>query len=346
VHTDDKGAYQGPFFTSGLFVDVTNDVFYGMLLTGMPQGSSNAVELVWTRLGADGNAVFAAKTNGAAAATGTAPSAAVFQAGGDTGGGLHGIFSMKPKTVDDGVYCYGGDGSFAGASAANIIAALNAKGSMWVTPENQLALLQPVTTTTNLGCSTAAVPSGGGMLLAKSDATGQCLWNKVLAIPTASLTSFAFRAGADGSLDAVVAFTGTIDFGSGALHGSPAGLAIARFDSGGALAWAKSFTGSSFTAGTIGVNAAGTMVVTSGYTGAVNLGGGALPSSADTFVAVFDSTGTFKWSRAITVGSATLIASPGKCGVAIATTGTSVDFGTGTIASGNPPSIGIAALGF
>jgi hypothetical protein len=86
-----------------------------------------------------------------------------------------------------------------------------------------------------------------------------------------------------------------------------------------------------------------------GYSGAVNLGGGTLPSSADTVVAVFDSTGHFKWNKTVSVGSVGgLKAAMGACGVAVATDSPTVDFGTGalsTVHAPNAPSIGVATLG-
>jgi hypothetical protein len=76
----------------------------------------------------------------------------------------------------------------------------------------------------------------------------------------------------------------------------------------------------------------------------VNLGGGALGSGADTFIARFDASGSFKWSQLVTVGgTGQLLAGIGPCGVYVATSSPSVSFGSGAIAPGG--AIGVAALG-
>ena len=56
--------------------------------------------------------------------------------------------------------------------------------------------------------------------------------------------------------------------------------------------WNRSFGGSGadFTIGSTAANAAGTVILTGGYRGSVDLGADALPTSADTFLVVFDST--------------------------------------------------------
>ena len=338
VHTDDRGAYTGTLFTSGLFVDASNAVFYGMLMTGMPQGQGSAVQLVFTRLGANGTPLFTAKTNGTTSAQ---PTVKFLQVGGDATNQLHGAFTMSPKAIADGVYCYDNSGGFLGASAVSLAAGLVSGDFTWPTPDNGLVAFEPVTANASFGCGTLSVPSGGGVALVKLTASGSCVWNKLLALPKASVQSANFRVGVDGSLNAVVAYTGTIDFGGGPLHaGGASALAIARFDSNGNLAWAKSFPGASFTVGSLGVNARGTMIVTSRFSGAVDLGHGAI--AGDTLLAALDSSGNVKWTRGVTVGQGKLVAAAGTCGFALATSSTSVDLGYGAIAHGG---IGVATLG-
>src|SRR6202035_5225055 len=103
-----------------------------------------------------------------------------------------------------------------------------------------------------------------------------CIWNKFLALPTAAVKATNFRLGADGSMLAAVVYSGTIDFGGGPLTSSgTSSLAVGRFDGNGNLPWAKNFggAGASFKLGSVGANATGDMILTSGYTGSVNLGG-------------------------------------------------------------------------
>jgi hypothetical protein len=91
------------------------------------------------------------------------------------------------------------------------------------------------------------------------------------------------------------------------------------------------------------VSTSGSTVVTGSYTGALDLSGGALPTSNDTFVGVFDMSGKLTWSTTVKVGTqGGLIAAVGKCGVALATNSPSVDLGMGPLSTG--ANIGVAAL--
>ena len=177
------------------------------------------------------------------------------------------------------------------------------------------------------------------------------MWNELLNLPTAAIKAHDFRLGADGSLLASVLYSGTIGFGGATFTsvGTNA-LAVARFDSSGNLQWSNSFggAGSSFTLGSFSGNSAGSMVLTAGYAGTVDLGGGNLPTSDDTLLAVFDSTGTLQWSKTVTVGAqGTLRAAAGSCGLVLATDSPSVDLGTGPLSTvtNGIASIGVAALG-
>lgn len=175
----------------------------------------------------------------------------------------------------------------------------------------------------------------------------------MLALPHAALQSANSRVGVDGSLNAAVVYSGTIDFGGGPLQGlGTNSLAIARFDTTGNHAFSQSFgaVGSSFGIGSLGVNTAGRMVVTSRSAGKVDSGGGPLSASDDTFLAVFDSAGHLTWAKTVTAGAqGGLIATAGKCGLVLATHRSSVDLGRGPLSvmqPGLPASIGVAALGF
>jgi hypothetical protein len=188
--------------------------------------------------------------------------------------------------------------------------------------------------------------------LGKFNGGGGCLWTKLLALPTAAIKQRAFRQGEDGSLSLAVVYSGTIDFGGGPLESSgTSSLALARFDSAGTLLWTKNFggAGSSFNLGSLDTNAAGVCILTAQYGGSVDLGGGLLPTSADTFLAVFDPAGTLKWSKVVTVGtSGQLLAAVGPCGLVLTTDSPAVDLGTGPLSTGSGTSsatIGVAALG-
>ena len=131
-----------------------------------------------------------------------------------------------------------------------------------------------------------------------------------------------------------VLYSGTIDFGGDPLTSTgPNALAVAAFDTFGSLLWNKSFGSgnSSFTLGSLAANAARTAILTGGYTGGVDLGGGQLSASDDTFLVSFDSNGQYRWGRTVTVGpSHRLVGTVGKCGVALATDSTTVDLRAGS----------------
>jgi hypothetical protein len=346
THQDQRGTYTGTLHTSGLFADASNGVFYGMLLTG---GASNAVELLWNRVSAAGALVFSSVNPGTAAT----PSLTFLQVGGDASANLHGAFVMSSPGVGPGVYCYDYSGGPEGAAAQTVTSTLTPQDFLWPTTDNDLALFQPVTVSPNWGCSTSlTVPAAGGVALAKFTGGGACVWNKLLTIPTAALKASNFRIGVDGSLLAAVVYSGTIDFGGGPLTSVGASaLALARFDSTtGKLSWAKSFggAGSSFNIGSLGANASGYVVLTGGYAGTVDLGGGALPATNDTFLAVFTSAGALKWSKTVTVGTqGALLGAAGPCGLVLATNSPSVNLGTGPLSTvqGGVASIGVGALG-
>ena len=355
-HHDAKGSYAGTLFPSNLVLDPQNDVFYGLVLTGLLQGSNSGASVTFTRLAPDGSTVFAKTYQNALPASSGAPSVLVFQAGGDTGGNLHTTLTMGvPQYFPPAVYCWGGNGSDLGPSAQNVAATLTASDFLWPSLDANLYLAQSVTTSSSLGylsgCSSLTVPAAGATLLGKFSGGGGCIWAKLLALPTAAIEQRAFRQGADGSLSLAVVYSGTIDFGGGPLSSSGSNsLALARFDSAGKLLWTKNFggAGSSFNLGRLDTNAAGVSVLTAGYSGSVDLGGGTLSASADTFIAVFDSSGTLKWDRVVTVGSSgRLLAAVGSCGVVLATDSPTVNLGFGPLSTVSPPSsatIGVAAI--
>jgi hypothetical protein len=348
THQDQSGAFAGTLYTSGLFADPGNGIFYGLLLTG---GPSNGVNLLWNRVNASGALDFSSANAGTVPAP-LSPSVTSLRAGGDSAN-FHGAFVMTPPSLAAGVYSYANDGTALGVSAVNVTSLLTSQDFVWPTPDAGLALFKRLTVTTNFGCSSALnVPAAGGVGLVKFTGSGSCLWNKLLNLPTAALQTSNFRVGADGSLLVAAVYAGTIDFGSGPLTSAgQSSLALARFDgSTGNLLWAKSFggAGSSLTIGSVGANAAGNVILTGGYAGTVDLGGGLLPTSNDSFLAVFTSAGVFKWSRTVSVGGqGQLLGAAGTCGLVFATNSPNVNFGAGPLSTvtNGIASIGVGALG-
>ncbi len=348
VHGDALGSYVGPMSTSNLYVDAQNHLFYGTLFTGLAQGADTGAQLTFTMVAPDGSTIAADMHTSSMPTANGPPSILVFDSGGDSGGGLHGAVTMaSPAYFPAGVYCYGSNGSFSGVSAAGVTATLAARDFEWPNHDAGLFLAKRVSASLDLGCGMLTVPPEGATVLAKLDSGGGCLWSKVLALPTQAVTANDVRLGVDGSIAVAVVYAGTIDFGGGPLPSQgTSSLGVARFDATGALLWAKSFggSGSSFVLGSLGVNANGVLGLAAGYAGAVDLGGGALAAGDDTFIAAFDSGGTLKWSRAVSVGTqGMLMTAVGPCGVVVSTDSPSVDLGTGPLASGG--TIGVAGLG-
>ncbi|MCL2449882.1 MAG: hypothetical protein FWD17_13125 [Polyangiaceae bacterium] len=106
-------------------------------------------------------------------------------------------------------------------------------------------------------------------------------------------------------------FTGTQNFGGGALSsdgdaganaGGDAGAAtagfIAKFDSSGAYKWAKAFTNAIVYF--VAIDSSGNIAIAGSFSGTIGFGGALIANvgAVDVFVAELDSTGTFRWSKA------------------------------------------------
>jgi hypothetical protein len=353
VHQDALGQYVGRLWTSSLIVDTHDNLFYGTLMTGLTQGQNSMAQLSFTLLPPTGSAIVSPPIDAMMPTSSGPPTVLLFSTGFDSSGGYHGPLSLAaPQYFPAGVYCYGSNISGEATSAQSVTSTLVAEDFEWPAQNGSLYLTKSVTSSVNLGCGSLSVPTSGGIVLASLDAGGSCLWNKLLALPTAAVKATNFRVGADGTLALAVVYTGTIDFGGGPLVSTgTSSLAIGRFGPTGTLLYAKTFGSAtaSFTIGSLAINAAGTMVLTSGYQGSVDLGGGSLPASANTVLAVFDATGSFRWNTTVTVDPAgKLIAAAGTCGMVVATNSPSVDLGRGPLSVSTPPmapTIGVAALG-
>jgi hypothetical protein len=351
THQDTSGAYTGPMFTSGLFMDLANDAFYGVLLTG-PQGNNTGVELLFNRLAPNGTAAWSLNYTKALPTSQGEPTVTHFSVSGDASTNLHSAFQMgTPAYLGGGVLCYTYGGSDLGPGAGNLTSTMGPKDLIWNSPDNNIVLFQALTASKDYGCGTLAVPAAGAVALVKANGGGGCIWDKLLALPTAAVKGSNFRLGADGSMLAAVVYAGTIDFGGGPITSTgTTSLAVAKLDSNGSLLWAKSFggAGSNFKIGSVGASSTGNMILTAGYSGTVDLGGGPLPSSNDTFLAVFDLAGHYKWAKTVTTGGqGSLLAAAGKCGLVLATNSPGVNLGTGPLSTvqGGVASIGVAALG-
>jgi hypothetical protein len=108
-------------------------------------------------------------------------------------------------------------------------------------------------------------------------------------------------AAVDGSGNLLVAgyFQGTVDFGGGPVTSSASySLFVAKYSPTGSLVWSKQ-VGGAFNNALVTVDGSGNVVVTGYYSGTVDFGGGALPSSGatDVFVAKYSSSGSLVWAK-------------------------------------------------
>ena len=129
--------------------------------------------------------------------------------------------------------------------------------------------------------------------------TGSPVWSKLY--PGGTSTTFDVATDAAGNVYAIGVFTGSVDFGGGAV--SADGLDdvfVVKLDKTGAFGWLKRFGDADYQYGQgIVVDAAGNVLITGYFTGSVDFGGGALASAGneDIFVAKLDPTGAHVWSK-------------------------------------------------
>jgi hypothetical protein len=141
---------------------------------------------------------------------------------------------------------------------------------------------------------------GADVFIAKYDPTGKHLWSK-------RFGDADHQGGTGVAVDGLgnVLVTGSLagaaDFGGGALTSAGSvDLFVAKLDPTGKHLWSKRFGDASDQYGFgIAVDAAGNALVTGAFSGAVDLGGGALTSAgiADILVASYDPAGNHLWSK-------------------------------------------------
>jgi hypothetical protein len=112
---------------------------------------------------------------------------------------------------------------------------------------------------------------------------------------------------AGGSIFVVGTYTGSVNFGGGALTAvNSTDIFLARFDANGNHLWSKSFGGNKSQTGTaIALDSVGNVFITGFFYDTVNFGGGTLQAKSngsvnsfqDSFVAKFDASGNHLWSK-------------------------------------------------
>jgi hypothetical protein len=208
--------------------------------------------------------------------------------------------------------------------------------------------------TVNVGGGNLVSAGANDIFVAKYSGTnGAHLWSKRLGASTADVAN---RVTVDSIGDVIVigSFTGSVNFGGGALASAGAeDIFVVKYSGvDGSHVWSKRFgsTGSDVGYG-VAVDHSDNLVITGYFSGSVDFGGGALTASSyDVFVAKLSPTGVHQWSRDFggvnpQVGSAVAV---DKVSGNASVTGyfwSSVDFGGGALTSTGGADLFITNLG-
>jgi hypothetical protein len=190
----------------------------------------------------------------------------------------------------------------------------------------------------DLGCGALPVAPGGNTQVARLDSAGACLFGASFAAPSLAA---AFDPTGRVVVSGLVDTPDAIDLGGGPLapQGAP-DLVIAELDVDGTYLWSGRYGGPgvSFSGPTIALVASGDLHVLTGYSGAVDFGGGPVSAAAgDRVVASFTSAGAHRWSRAIHIIGANQAAIDGCGALVVVSTDRTFDPGCGPVIP--PPSV-------
>jgi hypothetical protein len=142
--------------------------------------------------------------------------------------------------------------------------------------------------------------ANAGFFVAKFDPTGAPVWSKGFTNGHHNDHGTGVAVDAAGNVLVTGDFTGSIDFGGGALASTGAyDMFIAKFDPSGAHLWSKRFTSNDKNAiYGVATDTSGNVVFTGTLANAVDFGGGTLtPTGRDLFIAKFDPSGAHLWSK-------------------------------------------------
>ena len=138
------------------------------------------------------------------------------------------------------------------------------------------------------------------IFVAKYDGGGAHQWSKRIGAASEDL---GLGVAADGAGNVVVTgeFNGTVNFGGGNLVSAGYyDIFLAKYDASGAHQWSQRYGSAGYETGYgLALDGSGNVVVTGGFTGTVDLGGGNLVSagSLDMFIAKYDASGAHQWSE-------------------------------------------------
>ena len=204
---------------------------------------------------------------------------------------------------------------------------------------------------TNFGGGALTSAGATDVYLARVDALGLPLWSKSFG-DVAAQTASRVAVDAQGNIAVIGNFAGKIDFGGGALTSAGAtDVFVAKFDTMGALLWAKSFGDVAAQSGLdVAFAPDGDVVFTGSFAGAINLGGGALASAGatDLFVARLDPAGAYLWGQrhgdaAAQAGKGIAVDGQGNV-IVIGDSAGAVDFGGGVLTSAGATDVVLLVL--
>lgn len=151
---------------------------------------------------------------------------------------------------------------------------------------------------TNIGSSS--------LFVAKYTAEGVHQWSKAYGGTSSDVIVQNIALDSSGNVVVIGYFTGAVNFGGGVLTSAGGNdIFLAKYSGAtGAHVWSKRFGNTQDDAGYgVAVDEFGNVIVTGGFKGSVDFGGGALvayASSADFFVAKYTASGTHQWSKRVT----------------------------------------------
>jgi hypothetical protein len=176
-----------------------------------------------------------------------------------------------------------------------------------VDPSGNVYVTGSFSGTLNLGTGNLVSAGGTDILLAKYNPSGTCLWSKSFGAggPDAGI---GIALDAAGNVAITGEFVGNVDFGGGPLasSGGSADIFLAKFNSAGSHVWSKRFgdTTSTDVGRSVAFDSAGNVIVTGGFSGTVDFGGGPFTAPhvfgfgyADAFLAKYSPTGVHLWSK-------------------------------------------------
>jgi hypothetical protein len=192
----------------------------------------------------------------------------------------------------------------------------------------------------DFGCGSFADP-----FLMRFDPSGACVWSLATAsLATANLGEGPFFGGRllpteGGQIYVTASFQGTVDLGCGPMVGASGGSTyVAKLDTCGACLWSRSFASPTLD---VELFPGGDLLLSASYAGALDLGGGPLPSAGATSVAVgrVSASGSTLWSRSLGGAGASVAwaeaaaDATGGAELVLTVTGT-VDLGGGAVGGG------------